>query len=87
MSRVEIKQALIAKEVLNTTDEAVLDQLKAVLQMQSGDRWKNLPAKVRRDMEESLAQADRGETVSHAEAMKMVEVHRKGRSVTMRSYL
>jgi hypothetical protein len=37
MSRVEIKQALIAKEVLNTTDEAVLDQLKAVLQMQSGD--------------------------------------------------
>ncbi len=77
MSRVEIKQALIAKEVLNTTDEAVLDQLKAVLQMQSGDWWKDLPAKVRRDVEESLAQADRGETVSHAEAMKQVQAWRK----------
>ena len=87
MSRVEIKQALIAKEVLNTTDEAVLDQLKAVLQMQSGDRWKDLPAMVRRDVEESLAQADRGETVSHAEAMIMVEDYRMGRSVTMRSCL
>lgn len=76
MSRVEIKQALIAKEVLNTTDEAVLDQLKAVLQMQIGDRWKNLPAKVRRDVEESLAQADRGETVSHAEAMESVRSYR-----------
>jgi len=87
MSRVEIKQALIAKEVLNTTDEAVLDQLKAVLQMQSGDWWKDLPAKVRRDVEESLAQADRGETVSHAEAMLMVEEHFETGSVTMRSYL
>jgi len=77
MSRVEIKQALIAKEVLNTTDEAVLDQLKAVLQRQSGEWWKNLPAKVRRDVEESLAQADRGETVSHAEAMLMVDEHFK----------
>ena len=76
MSRVEIKQALIAKEVLNTTDEAVLDQLKAVLQMQSGDRWKNLPAKVRRDVEESLAQADRSETMSHAAAMELVRNYR-----------
>lgn len=76
MSRVEIKQALIAKEVLNTTDEAVLDQLKTVLQMQSGDRWKDLPAKVRRDVEEPLAQAERGETLSHVEAMELVRSYR-----------
>ena len=55
----------------------MLDQLKAVLQMQRGDWWKSLPAKVRRDVEESLAQADRGETVSHAEAMKQVQAWRK----------
>jgi predicted transcriptional regulator len=77
MSRVEIKQAMIAKEVLNTTDEEVLDQLKMVLDRPRGEWWANLPAKVRRDVEESLAQADRGETVSHAEAMKQVQAWRK----------
>ncbi len=77
MSRVEIKQAMIAKEVLNTTDEDLLDQLQLVLARPRGDWWANLPTKVRRDVEESLAQADRGETVSHAEAMKQVQVWRK----------
>ena len=77
MSRVEIKQAAIAKQVLNTNDEEVLDQLKAVLDLRSNDWWKSLPAKVRRDVEESLAQADRGETMSHAEAMNQVRAWRK----------
>lgn len=67
MSRVEIKQALIAKEVLNTTDSRAA--YRAGL-------WSNLPAKVRRDVEESQAQADRGETVSHAEAMELVRSYR-----------
>ncbi|MCC6400291.1 MAG: hypothetical protein IT227_05970 [Flavobacteriales bacterium] len=67
MSRVEIKQALIAKEVLNTTDSRAADR---------AGRWKNLPANVRRDVEESLAQVDRGETVSHAEAMELVRSYR-----------
>jgi uncharacterized protein HemY len=77
MSRIEIKQANIAKQVLNTSDEEVLDQVKAVLDLRSGDWWKNLPAKVRKDVEQSLAQADRGETVSHAEAMKQIRAWRK----------
>ena len=51
--------------------------MKAVLESRSGDWWENLPAKVRKDVEESLAQADSGETVSHAEAMKQVRAWRK----------
>ena len=77
MSRLEFKQASIAKQVFNTSDEEVLDQVKAVLESRSGDWWENLPAKVRKDVEESLAQADSGETVSHAEAMKQVRAWRK----------
>jgi hypothetical protein len=72
MSRVEIKQAAIAKQVLNTTDEEVLDHVKALLDVQSKGWWQSIPAKIRKDVEESLAQADRGETVSHADAMKQV---------------
>jgi hypothetical protein len=77
MSRIEMKRANIAKQVLNTSDEDVLDQVKALLDLQSGDWWKNLPSKVRKDVEQSLAQADRGETVSHAEAMKQIRAWRK----------
>lgn len=77
MSRVEIKQAAIAKQVLNTTDEEVLDHVKALLDVQKKDWWTGIPAKIRKDVEESLAQADRGETVSHADAMKQLREWRK----------
>lgn len=77
MSRVEIKQAAIAKQVLNTTDEEVLDHVKAVLDVQNKDWWQSLPAKIRKDVEKSLAQADTGETVSHADAMKQIRAWRK----------
>jgi len=77
MSRIEFKQARIAKRVFNTSDEEVLDQVKAVLDLQSGDWWKNLPARVRKDVELSLAQADEGETVSHADAMKQIRAWRR----------
>lgn len=87
MSRVEVKQAMIAKEVLNTTDEDLLDELRSDLDRPRGDWWAKLPAKVRRDVEESLAQADRGETMSHAEAMLLVKQLFKDRSVRRSSYL
>lgn len=37
----------------------------------------SLPTKVLKDNDQSLAQADRGETVSHAEAMKQISAWRK----------
>ena len=77
MSRIEFKQANIAKQVFNTNDEEVLDQVKAVLDLQKADWWEDLPAKVRKDVEQSLAQADNCETVSHAGAMKQIRAWRK----------
>ena len=77
MSRIEFKQANIAKQVFNTNDEEVLDQVKAVLDLQKADWWEDLRAKVRKDVEQSLAQADNCETVSHAEAMKQIRAWRK----------
>ena len=77
MSRIEFKQANIAKQVFNTNDEEVLDRVKAVLDLQKADWWEDLPAKVRKDVEQSLAQADNCETVSHAEAMKQIRAWRK----------
>lgn len=77
MSRIEIKQASVAKQVLETFDSEVLDQVKAVLDKGKDDWWEKLPKPVRAAIEKSLAEADRGETVSHAEAMKQVAAWRK----------
>ena len=76
MSKLDLKQASIAKQVFNTTNEEVLDQVKAVLESQDPTWFQSLPAKVRKEIEESLAQADRGETLSHKEAMKLVQAWR-----------
>jgi hypothetical protein len=77
MTKLDLKQAAIAKQVFNTTDEQVLDQVKAVLESQRDDWFSSLPAKVRKDIEASLAQADRGETVGHKEAMAIIRAWRK----------
>ncbi|MCC6839804.1 MAG: DUF668 domain-containing protein [Flavobacteriales bacterium] len=77
MTKLDLKQAAIAKQVFNTTNEEVLDQVKAVLESQNDAWFQNLPAKVRKEIEESLAQADRGETVSHQQAMKLVRAWQK----------
>jgi len=77
MTKLDLKQAAIAKQVFNTTNEEVLDQVKAVLESQNDAWFQNLPAKVRTEIEESLAQADLGETVSHQQAMKQVRAWRK----------
>jgi predicted transcriptional regulator len=37
----------------------------------------SLPNKVLKDIKQSLAQANRGETVSHADAMKQIRAWRK----------
>lgn len=77
MTKLDLKQAAIAKQVFNTTDEQVLDQVKAVLESQNNAWFSSLPAKVRKEIETSLGQADRGETLSHKEAMAMVQAWRK----------
>ncbi len=77
MTKLDLKQAAIVKQVFNTTDEEVLDQVKAVLESQSDTWFQSLPIKVRKDIEASLAQAGTGDTISHKEAMAIVQAWRK----------
>ena len=67
----------MTKQVFNTTHEEVLDQGKAVLESQDDAWFQSLPANVRKEIEASLAQADRGEAISHKKAMKLVREWRK----------
>lgn len=51
MTKLDLKQAAIAKQVFNTINEAVLDRMKAVLESRSDTWFQSLPAKVRRDIQ------------------------------------
>ena len=77
MGKLERKKLEVAKQLLDVNDEATLDQVKALLNSKMGDWWAALPAKVKADVEESLAQADAGNTMSHAMAMERVKKWRK----------
>lgn len=72
MTKLDLKQGAIAKQVCNMTNEEVLDQVMAVHESKSDSWFQSLTAMVRKEVEASLAQADRGDTVSHKEAMKLV---------------
>lgn len=72
MTKLDLKQAAIAKQVFNTTNEEVLDQVMAVHESKNDSWFQSLPVKVRKEAEASLAQADRGDIVSHKEAIKLV---------------
>lgn len=49
--------------------QAYLKVLESSLQVRKGDWWDEISAEERSDIEEGLAQADRGETVPHEEVM------------------
>lgn len=60
----------LAKQLLNTDDNGIINHIKAVFQTQSSDWWADLPREVKASVERGLAQSERGETIPHEQVMK-----------------
>lgn len=60
----------LAKMVLNTDSEALLKKVRAVFDKAESDFWDELSDFQKQTVEEAIKQADKGELVSHKEAMK-----------------
>ena len=60
----------LAKRLLDTQDKDVLNYIKALFDTRSKDWWDTLPTEVQLSIEQGIAQADRGETITHKEVMK-----------------
>jgi hypothetical protein len=56
---------------MNTTDEGLIMDLKALLYDRKTDWFDGLSDEQQKDVLEGLAEADRGDTVTHAEAVKL----------------
>lgn len=61
----------ILQTILSTTDEGLIMDVKAFLGNRKADWFDELSDEQQKDVLEGLAQADRGETIPHAEAVKL----------------
>jgi hypothetical protein len=64
----------LAKLILSTDDTGLIDQIKSLFKDKREDWWNELPASVKLGIEESLAQANRGEFVSYDEVKNEVSI-------------
>jgi|GEM_PF-551978 len=74
-----LKYQLIEK-IVRTNDEAVLREIKALLESTTGDWWETTSEAERESIERGIEQADRGEVVPHAQAWGQILTNRKKRS-------
>jgi len=59
------------KKYIDKADENSLRRVTAILEIdQQKDFWEELPAHVKKDVDEALQQSERGEGKSHKEVMK-----------------
>lgn len=65
--------------IMDTDDQHTIDQLKAILDAKTpkSDIWEEWDDEVRSDVEEALAEFDRGEGIPHEEVMRKFEKWRK----------
>ena len=61
----------ILQVILNSNDEGLIMDVKAFLGARKSDWFDELSAEQQADVLEGLAQADRGETVPHSEAIRL----------------
>jgi len=60
----------LAKMILNTESETLLLKVRAVFDKEESDFWDELSDYQKQSVEEAIKQADKGELVSHKDAMK-----------------
>jgi hypothetical protein len=61
----------ILQTILQTKDEGLIMDIKAFLSNRKADWFDELSDEQQNDVLEGLAEADRGETITHAEAVKL----------------
>lgn len=61
----------LLQAIINTDDEGLIMDVKALLFNRRTDWFDELGAEQQQDVLEGIAEADRGETVPHAEVVKL----------------
>ena len=68
--KIQEQKLELAKMILNTDSEQLLKKVRAVFDKAESDFWDELSDYQKQEVETAIKQADKGEMVSHKEAMK-----------------
>jgi predicted transcriptional regulator len=68
---IQAEKLNVLQTIVNTDDEGLIMDVKALLANRKADWFDELNNEQQKDVLEGLAQADRGETVAHAEVVKL----------------
>ena len=60
----------LAKLLLHTTDQGIINHIKAVFSTQSQDWWEELPEEIKISVEKGLLLSQKGQTIPHDQVMK-----------------
>ncbi|KAB2916195.1 hypothetical protein QQ054_35455 [Oscillatoria amoena NRMC-F 0135] len=75
---IQTEKLQLMKMLLETEDKSILKQLKAVFDSRTkSDIWDEWDDEVRKDVEEAIAELDRGEGIPHAVVMQEFSKWRK----------
>jgi type I site-specific restriction-modification system R (restriction) subunit len=64
----------LEKVILSTNDKVLINQLKDLFKNNNVNWWDELPSSVQQEIDQSIAQADRGEFISLAEVKKDIRI-------------
>ena len=70
---IQAEKIELAKMLLETDDEKLLEQIKNLFEKREKDFWEDLPNHVKEGIENSLQQAKEGLITPHADVMKKYE--------------
>ncbi len=69
----QAKKLELVQLILNTDRPSLLEKVSQLLkQEKEADWWDELPISVQKDIDEAIAEANKGETIPHEEVMKEV---------------
>ena len=66
---IQTEKLIVIEKLLQTQEESIIEQIKAVLEDDGKDHWNELPDFVKQSIESSEEQIKRGETKPHQEVM------------------
>ena len=59
----------IVEKIIQSNDDKILNQIKALLNVPEPDFWDDIPENVQKAINEAKSQLDKGEGIPHSEVM------------------
>lgn len=66
---IHTEKLIVIEKLLQTQEEYIIEQIKAILEDDGKDHWDELPSYVKQSIEQSEEQIMNGQTKSHQEVM------------------